>query len=57
VRRRARNCGVILAATIGFATIVAIAVLVGVGVPANMQMALPVNITKQRRLSRGAHLL
>jgi hypothetical protein len=33
-----------LAATIGFATINAIAVLARVGVPTNMQMALPVNI-------------
>jgi hypothetical protein len=45
----ARNCGVILAPTIGFDTIVAIAVPAGVGVPANMQMALPANIRKQRR--------
>jgi hypothetical protein len=36
-----------LGATIGFATIIAIAVPAGVGVPANMQMALPVNIKKQ----------
>jgi hypothetical protein len=35
----------------------AIAALAGVGVPANMQMALPVNIKKQRRRDRAAHLL
>jgi hypothetical protein len=48
---------VILAAPIDFDKTMAIAAPAGVGVPANMQMALPVNITKQRRLSRGAHLL
>jgi hypothetical protein len=53
----ARNCGVILAPTIGFDTIVAIAVPAGVGVPANMQMALPVRIEKQRRQDHAAHLL
>jgi hypothetical protein len=35
----------------------AIAALAGVGAPADMQMALPVNIKKQRRQDRGAHLL
>jgi hypothetical protein len=41
---RSTTTALILAETIGFATINAIAVLVRVGVPANMQMALPVNI-------------
>jgi hypothetical protein len=45
-----------LAATIDFAKTMAIAALVGVGVPANMQMALPVRIGKQKTGDRGAHL-
>jgi hypothetical protein len=46
-----------LAVTISFATIDAIAAAASVGVPANMQMALPIHIRNQRRQGRGVHLL
>jgi hypothetical protein len=47
-----------LAATIDFAKTMAIATLAGVGVSANMQMALPVCIGKQKtRRPRGTFAL
>jgi hypothetical protein len=48
----------ILAATIGFATINAIVAAASVGVPANMQMALPIRIKKQKTaMPRGTFAL
>jgi len=46
-----------IAAPIGLATIMAIAAPAGVGVPANMQMALPVNIKKTKTARPRVHLL
>jgi hypothetical protein len=48
---------VILAATIDFVKTKASADLTGISAPADMQMALPVRIEKQRTARPRAHLL